>query len=206
VRLSEPVALSARQVALIERSRRYIPFLLLAVMIGFRSIDYPALLAFGFCIAIGIFLSASALVFLLASAPKPHARGRLHQRQVPNDLGFRIVLAAICVAIALFFDIYRQGAPYGLAIAAAVALIIPLIQYRLKMRTDDVDAMIGRYSLSEILLTLCLLLTVYSIFGKPASPLPAHLGIAVWATCYVAILRTWQMRQAIVLRAKERTP
>jgi hypothetical protein len=201
--LSETIALSDRQAALLSKSRRYIPWLLLLAMVVFRSNDYPAILAFGTCIAIGIVLSAATLIYLLTSNAK--ARVSSNPEGIRNDLGFRILLAGLCAPIVLLFDIFHQAAPYGLALAAAVALGILLLRRGLKMRPHDIDTVLGAYLLHEVLLALVLFLAAYSVIAQPARLEPSHAGIAVWAVFYVAILRVWQLRGAFAPHGNETT-
>lgn len=201
--MSETIALSDRQAALLSKSRRYIPWLLLLAMVVFRSNDYPAILAFGTCIAIGIVLSAATLIYLLTSNAK--ARVSSNPEGIRNDLGFRILLAGLCAPIVLLFDIFHQAAPYGLALAAAVALGILLLRRGLKMRPHDIDTVLGAYLLHEVLLALVLFLAAYSVIAQPARLEPSHAGIAVWAVFYVAILRVWQLRGAFAPHGNETT-
>jgi hypothetical protein len=203
VRLRESIVLSDRQAALLAKSRRYIPWLLLLVMVVFRSNDYPAILAFGTCIAIGIFLSGATLIYLLTSDAKAGVFS--NPEGIRNDLGFRIVLAGLCAPIALLFDIFHQAAPYGLALAAAAALGILLLRRGLKMRPKDIDAVFGAYLLHEVLLALVLFLATYSVIAPPARLEPSHAGIAVWAVFYVAILRAWQLHRAFAPHSNETT-
>ena len=201
--MSETIALSDRQAALLAKSRRYIPWLLLLAMVVFRSNDYPAILAFGTCIAIGIVLSAATLIYLLTSNAK--ARVSSNPEGIRNDLGFRILLAGLCAPIVLLFDIFHQAAPYGLALAAAVALGILLLRRGLKMRPHDIDTVLGAYLLHEVLLALVLFLAAYSVIAQPARLEPSDAGIAVWAVFYVAILRVWQLRGAFAPHGNETT-
>ena len=170
-------------------------------MVVFRSNDYPAILAFGTCIAIGILLSAATLIYLLTSEAKAGVPS--NPEGIRNDLGFRILLAGLCAPIVLLFDIFHQAAPYGLALAAAVALGIPLLRRGLKARPNDIDAVLGVYLLRGFLLALVLFLATYGVIVQ--SPQPAPAGIAVWAVFYVAILGAWQLRGALAPHGNETT-
>src|SRR5687768_15221755 len=174
-------------------------------MVVFRSNDYPAILAFGTCIAIGIFLSAATLIYLLTSEAKGGEFRKSNPEVIRNDLGCRILLGGLCAPIVLLFDLFHQAAPYGLALAAAVALGILLLRRGLKVRPNDIDAVLGAYLLHEVLLALVLFLATYSVIAPPARLEPSHSGIAVWAVFYVAILKAWQLQRAFAPHSKETT-
>jgi hypothetical protein len=205
VRLPETIVLSDQQVALLGKSKRYIPWLLLVVLVFFRSNDYPAILAFGTCIAVGILLSAATLIYLLTSQAKANKSQRSHSERIRNDLRSRILLAGLCAPIVVLFDIFHEAMPYGLGIAAAIALGIWLLQRGLGVRRNDIDANLGLYLLRDILLGLVLFVVTYSVIAQPVKLPPSHAGIAVWAVFYVAILRTWQLREALAAHGTNRT-
>jgi hypothetical protein len=143
------------------------------------------------------------LIYLLTSKAKASECRKSNPEGVRNDLGLRILLAGLCAPIALLFDVFHRAAPYGLALAAAVALGIPLLRRALKPRPNDIDAVLGVYLLRGIMLALVLFLATYSVIAE--SPQPAPSGIAVWAVFYVAILRASQLRGAFAPHSNETT-
>lgn len=205
MRPSETIALSDRQAALLATSKGYVVLLALPVLVFFRSNDYPPIVAFGICIAILIFLSAAALIILLALQTKAAKSRGQPRRGIQNDLDFRILLAGLCATIVAFLDIYDQAAPYALAVAAAVALSMRLLQLASKARPNAIEATLGLCPLYDLALALILFIVTFSMFARPAEPQPSHAMVADWAVVYIAALRAWQMREALASRSSETT-